>query len=157
MNLNYPWIWAGLNQLIRLKFPKVQHLSPDQLSTWLARSDGPSPLLLDTRTEAEYVVSHLPQAQRLDPATDNFDILQPIGRDTPIVTYCSIGYRSAAIATRLQAAGFTNVANLEGSIFRWANQGKPVYRQGQPVAEVHPYSSRWGCLLDKKHHANGFS
>ena len=45
------------------------------------------------------------------------------------------------------ARGFTNVRNLEGSIFEWANQGHPVERAGAPVNEVHPYDESWGTLL----------
>jgi hypothetical protein len=29
-------------------------------------------------------------------------------------------------------------------IIRWANEGRPVYRDGRAVAEVHPYDDQWG-------------
>jgi hypothetical protein len=53
------------------------------------------------------------------------------------------------MAERLQKAGFTNVMNLEGSIFQWANEGRPVYRDAAEVQQVHPYDGIWGKLLDK--------
>ena len=53
------------------------------------------------------------------------------------------------MAQRLSEAGFTNVVNLEGSIFEWANQGHPVYREDRAVALVHPYDAVWGLLLKK--------
>ena len=68
-------------------------------------------------------------------------------KETPIVTYCAVGYRSGALATKLREAGFTNVRNLEGSIFQWANEHRPLVREDQPVTTVHPYSSLWGRLL----------
>ena len=71
-------------------------------------------------------------------------------RDAPIVTYCSVGYRSSAVAERLEEQGYTRVWNLEGSIFEWANQGLPVVRDGEEVSQVHPYNRRWGRLLDKQ-------
>jgi rhodanese-related sulfurtransferase len=37
-------------------------------------------------------------------------------KDVPVVTYCAVGYRSAEFTTRLRAAGFTHLQNLEGSI-----------------------------------------
>ena len=76
-----------------------------------------------------------------------------ISKDTPIVTYCSVGYRSSSLADRLQQAGFTNVRQLEGSIFQWANEGRPLFRGDQQVNEVHPYNETWGKYLNKKLHA----
>ena len=60
-----------------------------------------------------------------------------------------MGYRSARIADRLETAGFRDVRNLTGSIFQWANEGRPVVRDGEPVREVHPYDAVWGRLLDR--------
>jgi hypothetical protein len=78
-------------------------------------------------------------------------VQQPL--DLPIVTYCSVGYRSGAFAERLRSAGFTNVVNLEGSIFRWANEGRPLFRSARPVTEVHPYNRTWGLLLKEDRRA----
>jgi rhodanese-related sulfurtransferase len=136
--------WSALKLLIRTQFPKVRHISVNELETWL-KSDQ-KPHLLDARTEAEYNVSHLNDAQRIDPDTEHFSDLK-WSLEAPIVVYCSVGYRSARVVDRLQQAGFTQVMNLEGSIFQWANEGKPVYSQGQRVRRVHPYSAAWGYLL----------
>ena len=51
------------------------------------------------------------------------------------MTYCAVGYRSAEMATQLRAAGFTNVRNLEGSIFQWANEHRPLVHGEQPVEQ----------------------
>jgi rhodanese-related sulfurtransferase len=101
----------------------------------------------------EYAVSHLPGAQRVSPTATTFPALDTLSRDTPIVVYCSVGYRSARIASRLRAQGFRTVSNLEGSIFRWANEGRTVVRDGSPVRAVHPYDAAWGRLLDDSLHA----
>lgn len=146
------FVWSVVNRLIKLRFPQVKQISSNSLRAWLANPEPKPPLLIDTRSQPEYEVSHLPQALWLDPDRRDFADLN-LDLQTPIVTYCSVGYRSAAIASRLQAAGYEQVSNLEGSLFRWANQGQPVYRQGLPVAQVHPYNSLWGCLLDPSHHA----
>lgn len=63
------------------------------------------------------------------------------------MTYCSVGYRSGGFAKKLQDAGYTNVQNMSGSIFQWANEGRPIERDGHRVDKVHPYSSTWGKLL----------
>jgi rhodanese-related sulfurtransferase len=105
--------WSILKQTIRAEFPQVHQISPDTLTDWLD-SEQADLVLLDTRTEAEYAVSHLANARQVDPKIENLASLE-LAIDTPIVTYCSVGYRSARIADRLQTAGYTNVVNLEGS------------------------------------------
>jgi rhodanese-related sulfurtransferase len=52
------------------------------------------------------------------------------------------------MASRLRAAGFTDVRNLEGSIFQWANERRPLVREEEPVSQVHPYNALWGRLLN---------
>jgi rhodanese-related sulfurtransferase len=141
---------AGLDaveRLVRSEYPQVRQLSTDSLAAWLETPSQDDPLLLDARTAAEYAVSHLPGAQRVDPEAEQFAFLENVPHDAPIVTYCSIGYRSSALTARLQEAGYTNVMNLEGSIFAWANEGRSVYRGGEKVELVHPYNRRWGLLL----------
>lgn len=151
-----PWLqnltWLGVKWMIRHQFPHVLSISTRSLADWVAQPEAERPILLDVRPCEEYAVSHLQNARQIDPGQQDFHGLG-IDPQQPIVTYCSVGYRSAALADRLQAAGYTQVRNLEGSIFQWANEGRPVYRQGQPVAEVHPYNDRWGKLLNPELHA----
>ena len=59
--------------------------------------------------------------------------MEAFARDTPIVVYCSVGYRSARVARWLGRQGFTNVRNLDGSLFAWANEGRPMEADGRPV------------------------
>lgn len=139
-----------LKHLIRRKFPVVQWLTTQELAQW-QNSQKPQPILLDARDPAEYQVSHLQQAQHIDPQQPDLSALpRP---DTPIVVYCSVGYRSAKIATKLAEAGYTQVYNLEGSIFQWVNEGRPVFQYGNQTTQVHPYDRRWGQLLNSKYRA----
>ena len=44
-----------------------------------------------------------------------------------------------------------SVYNLKGSIFKWANEGRPVVdSSGQAVSKVHPYSAVWGKCLNSE-------
>lgn len=137
--------WWTLERALAARFPNVERISTEELAAALA---GPRPpVLLDTRPEEEFAVSHLRGALRVDPDATAFPALDTLARDTPIVTYCSVGWRSAAVAERLRAAGFTAVRNLEGSLFRWANEGRPLARGDAQVRVVHPYDATWGRLL----------
>ncbi len=138
--------WEVVKERVRQDFPAVEQISVTALHTWLQSADPP-PLLLDVREEAEYRVSHLPGAVRVDPGTKFPELPEGVGLDTPIVAYCSVGYRSSALAAHLEELGFNRVVNLEGSIFEWANEGFPVVREGEEVREVHPYDKLWGRLL----------
>ena len=139
--------WFILKQSLRHRFPKVQWITTAELADWLANKQRQPPVLLDVRTEEEWNVSHLPGARRVDPNAPVEEAISGMPKETPIVTYCAVGYRSGALATKLREAGFTNVRNLEGSIFQWANERRPLVREDQPVTTVHPYSSLWGRLL----------
>ena len=71
-------------------------------------------------------------------------MVKDIPRDKKIVVYCSIGYRSEKIATRMIQAGFRNVSNLYGSIFEWANAGYEFRDlNGKPTKNVHTYNRKW--------------
>lgn len=139
--------WFLLKQSLRHRFPKVEWITTAQLADSLADKSRPPPLLLDVRTEEEWNVSHLSGARRVDPNAPIEKVISGIPKETSIVTYCAVGYRSATLATKLRELGFTNVRNLEGSIFQWANEHRALVHDGQPVTTVHPYSSLWGRLL----------
>ncbi len=111
---SYGFGWTLVNAKIRQDFPEVKRITTAQLAAWLEDEKRVVPLLLDVRTTAEFERSHLRNAQQIAPGP----LLQEV-KDRPIVTYCSVGYRSAALAERLRAEGYSNLSNLEGSIFRW--------------------------------------
>lgn len=146
--------WQAVDRMVTSQFPEVPTVTTDSLARRLEEPTTPQPILLDARTPEEYAVSHLPDARRVDPNAKTISALDTVARETPIVVYCSVGYRSARIASRLQSQGFTNVANLQGSIFRWANEGRTVVRDGRPVGAVHPYDATWGALLHDTLHAH---
>jgi rhodanese-related sulfurtransferase len=140
--------WFLLKKSLRHKFTKIEWISTSELADWLANKRRPAPVLLDVRTPEEWNVSHLPGARRVDPGGSAESVAAGLPKDTPIVTYCAVGYRSGETADRLRAAGFTNVRNLEGSIFQWANEHRPLVREQERVSQVHPYNTFWGRLLN---------
>ena len=136
---------TAVEKLVRTQYPDVTQISTQELADQLLVDS--TIVVLDTRTPEEFAVSHLPRAIQISPDATDFPELANIDSSARIVAYCSVGYRSSEIANRLQEAGFTNVANLEGSIFRWANEGRPLEREGELVRVAHPYNSTWARLL----------
>ena len=107
--------------------------------------------LLDTRELNEYLISHIPGAIQFGYDNPKYDILDTISKDTEIVVYCSIGYRSEKIGEKLKKQGFTNVKNLYGSIFEWANQDYLLEDpMNHPTEQVHTYNKRWSKWVDNE-------
>lgn len=147
--------WPAVDALIQQRFPEVHAITTDELAAGFARLEARRAVLVDARSAAEFAVSHLPAARRIDPDADPVAALVDVERSRPIVVYCAVGYRSARVASRLQAAGYLDVSNLRGSIFRWAEEGRPLVRDGRAVREVHPYDAYWGRLLRPELRARG--
>ena len=143
-------VWSTVLRDVRNRYPEVDQVSVDSLARWLADPARPRPLLVDVRERAEYDLSHIAGAIHSAPDSSDADALLAAAAGRPIVLYCSVGYRSSAKAQALLHAGASSVANLEGSVFMWANEGHPVERDGETVREVHPYNRVWGMLLNKK-------
>jgi rhodanese-related sulfurtransferase len=131
-----------VKQLIRRKFPAVRQMSTDEFAQILIDIPPTRSLILDSRSEAEYAVSHIVEAQRIKGDLSIASTLKDVPKSTPIIVYCSVGYRSSRVAQKLLEMGFQNVSNLEGGIFQWANEGRSE-------APVHPYNAVWGMLLDR--------
>ncbi|MCE9583331.1 MAG: rhodanese-like domain-containing protein [Planctomycetes bacterium] len=134
-------------QEVRAKYPDVKQLSTADLAAWIADSKRAQPVLLDAREPGEWKVSRLAGARNTPPGTKPDAALAGVPKDAPVVVYCSVGYRSSDFAERAKKAGWTNVANLEGSIFQWANEGRPLVDDKGPATKVHPYDEKWGQML----------
>lgn len=142
--------WERTLRLVREAFPEVPQMSTQQLSDMRADDAAPDIVLLDARSEAEFKVSHLPGAVFASHTRMALEALGASDSVRAIVVYCSVGYRSSRLAEKLRARGIENVFNLEGSLFQWANENRPLYRGDKRVYEAHPYDEEWGRLLDRR-------
>lgn len=109
-----------------------------------------SVVLLDSRSEEEYKVSHISGATFVDYSSFKPKQLKQLNVNDTIVVYCSVGYRSERVGEQLQKAGFKHVYNLYGGIFNWKNKGGTVVNaQNQPTEQVHTYNFNWSKFLEK--------
>ena len=113
-------------------------------------------VLLDTRSKAEFDVSHLKNAVWVGYDEFNLNSVKHLSKTSEIIVYCSIGVRSEEVGEQLQQAGFLNVKNLYGGLFKWFNKGFKVYNlSGTATKKVHPYNKFWGMFLinaEKSYH-----
>jgi rhodanese-related sulfurtransferase len=139
---------AGLASWLARKFPDVASIDAPALARWLDDPSLAPPVLVDVRAPAEQAVSTLPGALCVAPEDAPADVLRRMEKSRPIVVYCSVGVRSARLASALSAVGAHDVFNLRGGMFEWANRGLPLAGPLGPAQRVHRYDARWEALLD---------
>ncbi len=147
MNFGYSLKWSLLNTVIQLRFPSVHHISTEELAIWLSDENKTNPLLLDARTSLEYAISHLQGAYLLPYNVPEIKPFVNCSLTTPIITYCSVGYRSAILRRRLEKMGYEKVFNLKGSLFLWFSENRPVFCGEEIVSCLHPFNLLWSLWL----------
>jgi rhodanese-related sulfurtransferase len=149
-----PLAFEILRRRTSQRFPEVKWIENQELARWQADQDQPQPVLLDARTAPEFELSHMRRALRIDPYRPSLKPLEGFPKDTSVVVYSSAGYRGARVASWLRKAGYTNVLNLSGGLFQWANEGRPMFKEeNRPSPMVHPYDRRWGLLVEGNYRA----
>ncbi|MEO0812645.1 MAG: rhodanese-like domain-containing protein [Myxococcota bacterium] len=144
------WPWLGWPVARMLIDDEVPSWSTEELAQAMASDDAP--LLLDVRSLEEYRVGHLPGAIHFPPGAE---VPASLATASRVVAYCSVGVRSANEVIRLQKLGFDHVRNLDGSIFRWAMEERPLEAPEGPTDRVHPFDRLWSRLLPEERVAWG--
>ncbi len=144
--------WSSVFRVIDLIWPTVQQLTAAELARHIEAHDPV--LLIDTRTKEEYLVSHLPGAVWAESPAQLRAAVRTVPAAQLIMLYCSVGVRSSKAAAMLTRDGGHTIANLRGSIFQWANEGRALERDGTVATLVHPYNRAWGLLLDARRRAS---
>ena len=137
---------TNVEHFVRWRFVTVPQLSTSQLADWLDDNERGPPVLLDVRTREEYEVSHLAGARWVDPDTDPNELLRQLDTNQDVVMYCAVGYRSSKLAAKLIRSGHQQVWNLEGSIFAWAKEHRPLVNDGKPTTDVHRVNKLYALL-----------
>ncbi|WP_258103760.1 rhodanese-like domain-containing protein [Marinoscillum sp. MHG1-6] len=156
--------WVGFNLLTLFTLTTCGQSSYDEklesiysFSVPLIKVDSLGQLLnkkhitiFDTRSPVEFEVSHLPNATFIDYSSFSDRSFEKLPRETPIVVYCSVGYRSEKVGEYLQELGFTNICNLYGGIFEWKNNGMQVVNENNELTDsLHTYNENWSKWLLK--------
>lgn len=149
--------WESVDEKIEREFPGVEFVSSDTLIRQYGESgqtpveDSRLPIIIDVREAEEFRVSHLQYALNLKTGQSVAQVITD--KDTAIIVYCSVGYRSAGVAAELESLGYTRVLNLRHSIFEWASKDYPMINQTGDTDKVHPFSRAWGALVEQSLHS----
>jgi len=85
-------------------------------------------ILLDIRTEKEYLAGHINNSVWLPRGFIEFKIQKLISDpETEIILYCKRGSRSALTTFTLIEMGYKNVLNLDGGFEEWVSSGNSIY------------------------------
>ena len=107
-------------------------------------------ILLDTRTKAEYDVSHIDNAVWVGEKDWDLKSFEKFNKEqTVIVVYCSIGYRSEKLVKKLLRLGFEKTFNLYGGVFDWVNKGNPVETNRGLTDSIHGYDKSFARWIEK--------
>jgi rhodanese-related sulfurtransferase len=102
---------------------ELERITADELAQRLA-SPRP-PVVLDVRTEREWTAGHIGGSVNLPLAR----LVQRVGElpvDSPLVSHCASGYRSAIAASVLLREGRDEVADLAGGMGAWTAMTRPA-------------------------------
>jgi rhodanese-related sulfurtransferase len=145
---------AQVQAWVRQSHPTVDHIDKATFDAMAARGDV---LALDVRTAAEYAVSHKAEAVHVEPDISADDFIARHGeaiRGKVLLVYCSVGKRSSHLAERLGETmmqhGAAGVFNIEGGIFGWHNDFRPLKRRMNPTQYVHPFNEEWARYLKRR-------
>ena len=150
---NRPADLNALHQGIISDYSQISHISAEAFD----RQNTDDIILLDIREADEFAISHIAGAQRIDPEMSTENLLTQLPKDLTnktIIVYCSVGRRSSALAARtkthLLAKGAADIVNLEGGIFGWHNEKRPLTSASGSTDYIHPYNEYWNRWVKRK-------
>jgi rhodanese-related sulfurtransferase len=110
----------------------MKNLSVQQSAELLSQKN--SIPLIDVRTPAEYGSIHANGA--VNHPMESLDIEKiPFSKEQEIHVICQSGGRSMKVSQKLEAAGFTNIVNIEEGTSAWHAAGLPVV-EGKKVMSL---------------------
>ncbi len=148
-----PWQRAQVRDTVHEQFPTITGLEGGKLLLWLENKGAQPPVILDVRTRAEFDASHLPGALHTAPSATPALLGYDGKYDTPFVICCTVGFDSSSYALGFTQRGFKRVQILEGGIYQWANDSRPLEGALGSKGLVMPGNAQYSSLLDRARRA----
>ncbi|QCX37040.1 rhodanese-like domain-containing protein [Aureibaculum algae] len=83
--------------------------------------------LIDVRTPKEYDAGHLKSSKNINVFDKNFMTqMETLDKTKPVYVYCKSGKRSANASSKLKAAGFTKIYDLQGGFVAWSKENLEI-------------------------------
>jgi rhodanese-related sulfurtransferase len=106
-----------------------------------ANETNPNFVILDVRTESEWLSDHLYGSIFRSTGDPNFDsLLDELPKHKTFLLHCRSGSRSAAAFTKMKEKGFAEVYEMIGGILAWEDKGLPTTKLIEPKLMLVSYS-----------------
>lgn len=100
---------------------ETESISPKEASAMYADKKA---VIVDVREDSEWNEQHIPGAIHIPLAQLNERLSElKQYKDSPVITQCKSGRRSAKALDELKSAGFSKVYNMDGGIMAWNKAG----------------------------------
>lgn len=100
---------------------EIESISPKEASAMYADKKA---VIVDVREDSEWNEQHIPGVIHIPLAQLNEHLSElKQYRDSPVITQCRTGGRSAQALDVLKSAGFSKVYNMDGGIMAWDKAG----------------------------------
>lgn len=116
---------SGFLQLVEKAKEKINEVSPEMVKKSLDL--GQDLYIIDVREDNEWQQGHIPGAIHLSKGVIERDIEGQLpNKNTPLILYCSGGFRSLLAANNLYEMGYTHISSLQGGLKKWYSLGYSI-------------------------------
>ncbi|WP_010228736.1 rhodanese-like domain-containing protein [Gillisia marina] len=100
----------------------MKNLTQEQWSKEV--SENKDAVILDVRTEEEFIEGYIPNAKNIDiyKGQGFLDEVEKLDKSKDYYVYCRSGARSAQACALMKQQGFENASNLMGGITDWEGE-----------------------------------
>ena len=103
------------------------NIKPDKVYDLLSKNNKNNSILLDVRTEDEFIESKINNSLNIDFYSDNFKIsILSLDKSKTYYVYCRSGRRSLNTVEFMRENGFSKSYNVDGGIIKWTDLKLPL-------------------------------
>ena len=103
------------------------NIEPNKVYDLLSNNNKNNSILLDVRTEEEFIESKINNSLNIDFYSDNFKIsILSLDKSKTYYVYCRSGRRSLNTVEFMRENGFSKSYNVDGGIIKWTDLNLPL-------------------------------
>ena len=103
------------------------NIEPNKVYDLLSKNNKNNSILLDVRTEEEFIESKINNSLNIDFYSDNFKIsILSLDKSKTYYVYCRSGRRSLNTVEFMRENGFSKSYNVDGGIIKWTDLKLPL-------------------------------
>jgi hydroxyacylglutathione hydrolase len=114
-------------QAAGLPTARTQFIGVNELHAWM--QNGDAPLVVDVRSDAEWLIGHLPDAIHIEAGRITENAATQLPRDRPVVLHCGSANRATVGLSLLERLGYGNLMLLDTGFGNWRDAGYEVVKE----------------------------